>query len=115
MINFLEQLIARIFNRLCGQAREEWQQGKNLDLGLRFVDEQVTKRHLSLGNIRRAMHVAVLGKTGTGKSSFLRYLMEQDIEADRGFLAFDFHGDLTLRLLRTISARERRTLTQGLS
>jgi hypothetical protein len=108
MMNYFEQLIARIFNRLRGQAREEWQQGRNLDLGLRVVDEQATKRHLSLGNIRRAMHVAVLGKTGTGKSSFLRYLMEQDIEADRGFLAFDFHGDLTLRLLRTISARERR-------
>ena len=111
MINFLEKLIARIFNRLRGQGREEWQQGKRLDLGLRVVDEQVTKRHLSLGNIRRAMHVAVLGKTGTGKSSFLRYLMEQDIEADRGFLAFDFHGDTAPRLLAAINAKERRLHT----
>jgi DNA helicase HerA-like ATPase len=39
------------------------------------------------------MHIAVLGKTGTGKSSFLRYLSQQDIEADRGFLYFDLHGD----------------------
>jgi hypothetical protein len=54
------------------------------------------------------MHLAVLGKTGTGKSSFLRYLSQQDIEADRGFLYFDLHGDATPSLLREISARERR-------
>jgi len=54
------------------------------------------------------MHIAVLGKTGTGKSSFLRYLMLQDIEAERGFLCFDLHGDLTPFLLQAISARERR-------
>ena len=61
-----------------------------------------------LEQARRAMHIAVLGKTGTGKSSFLRYLSQQDIEADRGFLYFDLHGDATPFLLRTINARERR-------
>ena len=54
------------------------------------------------------MHIAVLGKTGTGKSSLLRYLAQQDIEAGRGFLYFDLHGDATQFLLRTIRARERR-------
>lgn len=63
---------------------------------------------MGLSSTRRAMHIAVLGKTGTGKSSFLRYLSQQDIEADRGFLYFDLHGDATPFLLQTISARERR-------
>ncbi len=49
----------------------------------------------------------VLGKTGSGKSSLLRHLSQQDIEADRGFLYFDLHGDATPFLLRTINARER--------
>ena len=34
-----------------------------------------------------------LGRPGTGKSSFLRYLSQQDIEADRRFLYFNLHGD----------------------
>jgi hypothetical protein len=48
--------------------------------------------------LRRTMHIAVLVKTGTGESSFLGYLSQQDIEADRGFLYFEFHGDAALFL-----------------
>jgi hypothetical protein len=81
---------------------------RNLDLGSRVVDGQVTRWHVVLSSARRAMHLAVLGKTGTGKSFFLRHLMLQDIEAGRGFLCFDFHGDITPFLLQAISARERR-------
>jgi hypothetical protein len=44
------------------------------------------------------MHVATLGKPGSRK---------QDIEADRGFVYFDLHGDATPFLLRTIAACER--------
>jgi hypothetical protein len=71
-------------------------------------DGQITRRHVTLSNARRAMHMAVLGKTGSGKSSFLRYLAEQDIEAGRGFVYFDLHGDATPLLMRTINAKERR-------
>jgi hypothetical protein len=53
------------------------------------------------------MHLAVLGKTGTGKSSLLRHFMQQDIAEDRGFLVLDIHGELTPFILRTINARER--------
>ncbi|MDE3073846.1 MAG: ATP-binding protein [Chloroflexota bacterium] len=71
------------------------------------MDGQVTRHHLTATAARRAMHIAVLGKTGSGKSSFLLYLAEQDITCNRGFLYFDLHGDATPRLLRTINARER--------
>jgi hypothetical protein len=54
------------------------------------------------------MHIAVLGKSGSGKSSLLKYMSQQDIEADRGFVYFDLHGDATPFLLRTIATRERR-------
>lgn len=108
MIRSLEQLIATIFNRLRGRERGAWSERGSLDLGYRVTDGQVTRSHVSMSNTRRATHIAVLGKTGSGKSSFLRYLAEQDIAADRGFLYFDLHGDATPLLMRTINARERR-------
>jgi hypothetical protein len=111
MKNFLENLIAVLWNRLRGQARGAWrgnEVGKSLDFGLRVIDGQVTKKHFALGNIRRATHVAVLGKTGTGKSSLLKSSAEQDVEAGRGFLFFDLHGDATKFLLGVINRLERK-------
>ena len=109
--DFLEQLFAGSWNRLRRRHRGAWQETGSLDLGLRVFDEQVSRGHVSMSSTRRTMHVAVLGKTGSGKSSFLRYLAEQDIEADRGFAYFDLHGDATPLLLRAINARERRELS----
>jgi len=57
------------------------------------------------------MHIALLGKTGTGKSSLLKHLCLQDIEAGRGFVYFDLHGDATPFLLSAIAAREWREQT----
>src|SRR6266849_9093062 len=78
----------------------------NLDLGLRVFDGEVARQHIEIGKERRTMHVAVLGKSGSGKSSLLRYFSEQDINAGRGFIYFDLHGDATPFLLQTIAARE---------
>lgn len=47
--------------------------------------------------IRRAdrlFHLFAIGQTGTGKSSLLRSLVQQDIRAGRGFCLIDPHGDL---------------------
>lgn len=108
LIRFLEQLIAAMFNRLRGRRARAWSPSGSLDLGYCVVDGQATRRQFTLSTQRRSMHIAVLGKTGSGKSSFLRHLAEQDIQADRGFLYFDLHGDTTPFLLGTINARERR-------
>jgi energy-coupling factor transporter ATP-binding protein EcfA2 len=108
MIRFLEQLIAALFNRLRGRGRGARFEGRGVDLGFRVVDGQITKQRVTLTSTRRSMHIAVLGKTGSGKSSLLRHLAEQDIAADRGFLYFDIHGADTPLLLRAINARERR-------
>src|SRR5215831_6705721 len=107
MLRFLEQLFVAIWNRL-GRRRGARSEGAALNLGLRVIDGSVTRRPFGISNVRRAQHIAVLGKTGTGKSSFLRHLCVQDIEADRGFVYFDLHGDATPFLLRAINARERR-------
>ena len=72
------------------------------------MDGQVTKKHLGIGNVRRASHVIGLGKTGVGKSSLLKYLAMQDIEAGRGFAIFDIHGEMWPFLLAAINAKERR-------
>jgi hypothetical protein len=109
MRQLLENILVGLWNRLRGRQRGAWREERgSLDLGSSVVDGQVTRRHLGLSNTRRAMHIAVLGKTGTGKSSLLNYLSQQDIESDRGFAYFDIHGDATPFLLRVINARERR-------
>lgn len=108
MIRILEKLIAGIWNRLKKRGERVREEHGSLDLGLRVIDGLVTKRHVQLGNSRRATHIAILGKTGSGKSSFMRYAAEQDVNAGRGFVVFDFHGDTIPFLLRAINRRERR-------
>ena len=53
--------------------------------------------------------MAILGKTGQGKSFFLRHLSTQDIRNRSGFVFFDLHGDSMPFLLRRIAAEEGRT------
>src|SRR5881275_2579411 len=47
----------------------------------------------------RRQHVLLLGKTGVGKSTLLRNMVVQDIQAGRGCLFIDPHGDEAERLL----------------
>jgi len=109
MMNLFEHIIARVWNRLLGRRRGEWHDERGtLDLGYRVTDGELSRRHLRLSNTRRSTHLVTIGRTGTGKSSFLKYLAAQDIEAGRGFAYFDVHGDTTPFLLRLINARERR-------
>ena len=107
MEQFLEQLIVGFWNRLQGRGRGARKESGGLDLGFRVTDGHAAKRHETLSNTRRTTSIVVLGKTGTGKSSLLRHLMQQDIAQDRGFLVLDIHGELTPFILRTINARER--------
>jgi energy-coupling factor transporter ATP-binding protein EcfA2 len=47
----------------------------------------------------RRQHLYVIGQTGTGKSTLLRNLILQDIEAGRGVALIDPHGDLAHDIL----------------
>ena len=75
---------------------------------MRAIDGEPTRRRVALDTTQRTMHIAVIGKSGSGKSSLLKYMAQQDIEVERGFVFFDLHGDATPFLLRTIAARERK-------
>src|SRR4051812_49137886 len=47
----------------------------------------------------RMQHAYVVGQTGTGKSSLLKSLIAQDIEAGHGVAVLDPHGDLAQEIL----------------
>jgi type II secretory pathway predicted ATPase ExeA len=106
MLRWLEQLIARFWNRRVAR-RASTVNERALELGAQVVDDQPTHRRITVSQRRRAEHMAVLGKTGSGKSFLLRYLATQDIGADRGFVYFDLHGDATTFLMAAIAVRER--------
>jgi GTPase SAR1 family protein len=68
-----------------------------LELGINYAREQSAKAYLSEENRKR--HLVVTGQTGTGKSTILKRLMLQDIDArvkhgqKRGLLLLDPHED----------------------
>lgn len=79
-----------------------------LNLGLLVSDGEVTRTPITMSDARRTEHIAILGKTGSGKSSLLRSLCAQDIANDRGFVYFDLHGDATPFILRRVAEEEQR-------
>ena len=52
----------------------------------------------------RLQHTYVMGQTGTGKTTLLKTMILQDIEAGRGVAVIDPHGDLFRELLHHIPA-----------
>lgn len=56
--------------------------------------------HISLDDRRR--HMYVIGKTGTGKSEFLKAMIMQDIKNGEGLAVIDPHGDLIDDVLKMI-------------
>ncbi len=58
--------------------------------------------HISLDDRRR--HMYIIGKTGTGKSEFLKSMIMQDIRNGEGLAVIDPHGDLIDDVLKLIPA-----------
>src|SRR3984893_10389251 len=106
MIRSIQKFVAGLW-RYRASRRADMLRHRDLDIGFQVRDEQAPQVHLPIPHTRRAEHIGILGKTGTGKSSLLRFLLQQDITAGRGFVCFDLHGDLTAFLLATIAAQER--------
>ena len=114
MSNPIEHLLSSLWNALSERGGEQARETAGLSLGYQVKDDAVTRREYLLSATRRATHMAVLGKTGSGKSYLLRRMAQADIAAGRGFIWFDLHGDATPFLLATIAERERK-IVQHLS
>lgn len=106
MIRYLEQLASSLWNRIDGRRKTRKDNGGGTTIGLQVAEDQPTRHRLSLSQTRRTMHLAIFGKTGTGKSSLIKYLALQDIEAGRGAIIFDLHGDMTPFILGAVAAEE---------
>ncbi len=105
-MDILEKLLARLWNRIVSR-RHTTRPVRALDLGARFSDGNLTGTRVSIPQNRRAQHIAVLGRTGQGKSRLLWNFAKQDIESGHGCVYFDIHGDATPFLLGTIAAWEK--------
>lgn len=55
----------------------------------------------------RAMHLNIIGRTGTGKSTLMHLLINQDIARGTGVAVLDPHGKLVRDILRTSIPAER--------
>src|SRR5258705_3069531 len=106
MTNCFENLLARFWNSLVVAEKKAYE-GPGLELGSIVVDGRETEQKVLLPHGARPEHIAVLGRTGTGKSSLLKRLAAQDIREERGFAYFDLHGDATAELLQRIAEQER--------
>ncbi len=58
------------------------------------------EREIFMSMDDRRRHMYIIGKTGTGKSEFLKEMILQDIEAGRGVCAIDPHGEFVEDLLQ---------------
>lgn len=71
---------------------------EGLFLGNSYYRGITRKVHMSLDDRRR--HMYIIGKTGTGKSEFLKEMILQDIEAGHGVCAIDPHGEFIEDILQ---------------
>ncbi|OGM11799.1 hypothetical protein A2Z22_04360 [Candidatus Woesebacteria bacterium RBG_16_34_12] len=60
------------------------------------------RRSVYMSEVDRSRHTYIIGKTGTGKSEFLKSLIRQDINAGKGLCFMDPHGDAVEDILMHI-------------
>jgi hypothetical protein len=65
-----------------------------LDLGWYDSEGKDEFQMAKIAERDRATHCYVIGVTGTGKTKFLEFLIQQDIRSGNGFGVIDPHGDL---------------------
>lgn len=65
------------------------------------------KKTFGIKQADRLFHLYAIGRTGTGKTTLLETLVQEDIRAGRGCALIDPHGDLASRLAASIPAYRR--------
>jgi hypothetical protein len=71
------------------------------------VDFRNDRRVFGIKDEDRFLHVYIIGKTGTGKSTLLESMALQDLERGNGFALIDPHGDLVARIAARVPASHR--------
>lgn len=94
---WLEPLLVRMLNRVGGP------KGLPQASGLRLGHLTDTGAPVVWPDGRRAEHLCVVGKTGTGKTHFLEVLADQLMTRGEPWIFFDYHGDATEHLIRLAS------------
>ena len=86
---------------------------RNTDNAVTYLGRTNTTRNPTTFGIRqldRRSHIAIVGKTGTGKSTLLQNIVCQDILAGRGGALLDPHGDLIRAVWRCLPASRRQNV-----
>jgi TraM recognition site of TraD and TraG len=65
-----------------------------LSLGWYFSEEKQQLQMAKIPQKDRSIHMYVIGASGTGKTKFLEFPIQQDIQLGNGFGIIDPHGDL---------------------
>lgn len=73
---------------------------QGLFLGKSVYRGEVRNVYMSLKDRQR--HMYIIGKTGTGKSEFLKEMIMQDIESGQGVCAIDPHGEFVEDILQLV-------------
>lgn len=71
------------------------------------IDFRNDNRVFGIKTEDRFLHMYIIGKTGTGKSSLIEIMALQDAERGNGFALIDPHGDLVARVASRIPASQR--------
>jgi hypothetical protein len=96
-MNWIKLLPINIWNRFMDARAPRLEGG--LPLGNLVIEDKVSEKQYFLPTERRKVHIVLQGKSGSGKSFYIRHIAQHDITAGRGFILFDLHGDLILPLL----------------
>src|SRR6266403_4346608 len=88
---------------------------RHMDAGhtIRFarVDFRNDDRVFGIKDEDRFLHIYIIGKTGTGKSSLIETMALQDMERGNGFALIDPHGDLVARVAARIPRSQQDRVT----
>jgi type IV secretory pathway TraG/TraD family ATPase VirD4 len=71
------------------------------------VDFRNDRRVFGINNEDRFLHIYIIGKTGTGKSTLIETMALQDLECCNGFALIDPHGDLVGRVAARVPDSQR--------
>src|SRR5215472_1470673 len=114
MKNFLEKYIACAWNRHVAERSSAPVNNGTLDIGARVVDGEPVGTRVGIAQNRRAESIALVGKSGSGKTKLIRKFKIQDVEDQRYFADTDLHGEEMNFTLKVIAQKER-TLKKDLS